>query len=222
MPPDAGTPRRSEPFSTPSGDARDADGNHAHTEGLQGTKTTYEDGTVVIDATERITAHYDSNDYGPANARQIRTQRDNVIVVHQENYCWQPRTLADARLEENHSGFNDHAYENGYATRFGKNDRQDSGASSPVYKIVQTCSEVFGVSIKAEQMRAILGPDWKKDPRRLTAAVEIYRQSNRRFARVSIVEVGPGNPDAAIDLTWALDQFLETQGGAQVQYRIVI
>jgi hypothetical protein len=71
-------------------------------------------------------------------------------------------------------------------------------------------------------MAAALGSKWTEDPRRLTAMVEIYNPNNRRFAKVPLVEVGPGSPAAIIDLTWALDEFLQTNGGADVDFRLVI
>ena len=211
-----------EPFSTLAGDARDTAGNRAHTDGLRGTKTTYDDGSIFIEATEEVLAFYDGTNYGPRRALQTRAKRGNTTVVHHENYTWRPRVLPDATLLEDHPGLDGAADHTGRATRFGKNDTQDSGASSPTYKIVQTCSEVFGVAIKAQMMRNLLGRNWATDPRRLTAIVEVYRQTNRRLARVPIVEVGPGSPDALIDLTWALDQFLGTNGGAEVNFRIIV
>ncbi len=209
-------------FSTPPGSAHDSDGNNAMTNGLRGLRTVFADGSEVIDATERIEAHYDGRDYGPATARQTRTKKDGVTRVHQENYAWKGRALPDVKLTYRADGLTDDVQFEGRATKFGKNDPVDSGAGSPVYKIVQTCSEVYGVSLKQSMMREVLGPEWKTDVRRLTAVVEVYHPATRRLARAPIVEVGPGNPDALIDLTWALDIFLGTNGSANVKFRIIV
>ena len=43
------------------------------------------------------------------------------------------------------------------------------------------------------------------------------------MVRVPLVEIGPGESiPAEVDLTWACDQFLGTQGQAPVRYRILL
>jgi hypothetical protein len=51
----------------------------------------------------------------------------------------------------------------------------------------------------------------------------IFHPAKKTFARVPIVDVGPSEDlEAVIDLTFRLDKFLGTQGGAKVQFRIVV
>jgi hypothetical protein len=74
-------------------------------------------------------------------------------------------------------------------------------------------------------MRKTFGSNWKKNVKRLSAMIEVFFPYKRRLVRVPLVDVGPGEnapSGAEVDLTWACDQFLGTQGGATVEYRLLI
>ena len=96
----------------------------------------------------------------------------------------------------------------GKATQFGKHDSEDDGTGSEFLKVVQTNSDVFGVSLKRSRLVATFGSDLGNSAQLLSAAVEIFNPESRRFACVPIVDVGPAEHlSAEIDLTLALDQF---------------
>ena len=53
--------------------------------------------------------------------------------------------------------------------------------------------------------------------------MEIYRPATRRYACVPLVDVGPSESQPAhIDLTFALDRFLKTDGELNVDFRIIV
>jgi len=109
------------------------------------------------------------------------------------------------------------------STQFGKFDKQDLGTGSEVFGITQTNSEVFGVSLKESRLKKIFGNNYKTNPKRLTALVEVYLDDSNRLARVPLVDIGPGETKPAhIDLTWAVDQFLKTEGEKIVDFRVLI
>ena len=146
--------------------------------------------------------------------------------MQQGQYCWLSRELPNAVLVENFSGFpSDVQVVGAKATQFGKKDSQDEGTGSELLKVVQTNSDVFGASLKLSRLVATFGAPLSKSAQLLNAYVEIFNPDSRsrRFARVPIVDVGPGeNQPAEIDLTLALDQFLKTDGSAHVLFRIVV
>jgi hypothetical protein len=197
-------------------------GNSSHTTGLQGTATIFVDGTVVRDGTETLTAVRSGN-LGPKPVRQVRTKKGDVELVQQPAYCWQPRPLPDAILVENFAGFPAGTqFVTGKATEFGKHDNIDEGTGSELLKVVQTNSEVFGCSLKQSILAAAFGTPLGSKPDLLCAQVEIFNPVKKTFARVPIVDVGPAEHlEAVIDLTFQLDKFLETDGSAKVQFRIV-
>lgn len=219
----AATATGSKSFSTGSshGSFR---GSSSTTTGLNGTETTFSDGTVIIDGQETLTAVRGPTNFGSKTVSQHRVQQGNTHTVQQAQYCWQTRTLPDALLVENFSGFpSDVPTVTGKATQFGKRDSEDEGTGSEFLKVVQTNSDVFGVSLKRSRLIATFGSDLRNSAQLLSAAVEIFNPASRRFARAPIVDVGPAEPlSAQIDLTLALDQFLKTDGSAQVQFRIVL
>jgi hypothetical protein len=198
-------------------------GNSSSTTGLAGTATTFADGTVVKDGTETLTA-VRRRSLGSKPVRQVRTKKGAVEVVQQADYCWQPRQLSDAILVENFPGFPPGTkFRTGKATEFGKHDPTDEGTGSEFLKVVQTNSEVFGCSLKQSILAAAFGTPLGSKPDLLRAQVEIFHPAKKRFARVPIVDVGPAERlEAVIDLTFALDKFLGTDGSAKVQFRIVV
>jgi len=217
------TPTGSQSFSTDSshGSFR---GSSSHTTGLTGKETTFSDGTVVIDAQETLTAVRGPRDFGSKTVSHRRVKQGNVQVVQQANYSWLERTLPDALLIENFEGFpSDVKATIGKATQFGKKDSEDEGTGSELQKVVQTNSEVFGVSLKKSRLVSTFGAPLQNSAQMLHAVVEVFNPQSKRFARVPIVDVGPAEHLLAeIDLTLALDQFLKTDGSAEVSFRIVV
>jgi hypothetical protein len=217
------TPTSSEIFST-GGSHGSFRGSSSNTSGLQGVRTVFSDGTVVTQAQETLKAIRGQTNYGSKVVSQRRIQQGNVHTVQQPNYCWENRVLPDAFLEENSGGFpSDIQVVGGKATQFGKKDSEDEGTGSELLKVVQTNSDVFGASLKSSRLVTTFGAPLKNSAQLLTALVEIYNPKSRRFARVPIVDLGPSESLAAqIDLTLALDQFLQTDGDALVQFRVVV
>jgi hypothetical protein len=199
-------------------------GNSSTTTGLQGTVTTFVDGTVVRNGTETLSASRNGASLGTKAVPQVRTKKNGVELVQQAGYCWQQRLLSDAVLADHVAGFPAGTdVRKGKATEFGKHDTQDEGTGSPLLKVVQTNSEVIGCSLKQSILSAVFGTPLGSKPDLLNAQVEIFNPANGRFARVPIVDVGPAERlEAVIDLTFELDKFLGTQGSAQVQFRIII
>jgi hypothetical protein len=201
-------------------------GSSSSTTGLNGRETSFSDGTVIIDAQETLSAVRGAKNFGTKIVEQRRIRQGNIQTVHQGQYCWLNRDLADALLVENFSGFpSDVQVVGAKATQFGKKDTQDEGTGSELLKVVQTNSDVFGASLKLSRLVATFGAPLSKSTQLLNACVEIFNpdSQSRRFARVPIVDVGPGeNQPAEIDLTLALDQFLKTDGSAHVVFRVVV
>jgi hypothetical protein len=111
------------------------------------------------------------------------------------------------------------------ATQFGKFDRQDEGTGSPDMGLVQTNSEVFGGSVKVSVMVTLFGTKWRQNQKRFSAMIDVLFPDKKRMVRVPLVDVGPGEnapSHAEVDLTWASDLFLGTDGGATVKYRILL
>jgi hypothetical protein len=200
-------------------------GSSSNTTGLSGRRTNFSDGTVIIEAQETLSAVRGAKNFGSKIVEQRRVLQGNTQTVQQGKYCWLDRELADALLVESFSGFaSDVQVVGAKATQFGKKDTQDEGTGSELLKVVQTNSDVFGASLKLSRLVATFGAPLSKSTQLLNASVEIFNpdSQSRRFARVPIVDVGPGeNQPAEIDLTLALDQFLKTHGSAHVLFRIV-
>ncbi len=199
-------------------------GNFSKTTGLVGTETTFSDGTVIRDGTETLTARRGGKDLGSKTVRQIRTIRDGIHVIQQAGYAWQTHALTDAVLMDQFVGFPPGtSFTTGKATEFGKHDNTDEGTGSELLKVVQTNSEVFGCSLKQSILASAFGTPLRTKRDLTKAQVEIFNPRNGKFARVPIVDVGPAERlEAVIDLTFALDKYLETHGSGQVQFRIVV
>jgi len=217
------TQTESKPFNTDSSH-ESFRGSSSNTTGLSGTETSFSDGTVVINAHEALNAVRGSTNFGPKTVDQHRVQQGNSQTVQQAQYCWLTRVLPDALLLESFAGFpSDVQVLSGKATQFGKHDSEDEGTGSEFLKVVQTNSDVFGVSLKRSRLVATFGSNLRNSTQLVAATVEIFNPQSGRFARVPIVDVGPAEHlSAEIDLTLALDRFLKTDGSAQVQFRIVV
>ena len=113
--------------------------------------------------------------------------------------------------------------ENHKSTQFGKFDPIDEGTGSEVFGVTQTNSDVFGASVKKSRLIDVFGSGFATNPKRLGALVEIYHPATRRYACVPLVDVGPGESQPAhIDLTFALDRFLKTEGELNVDFRVIV
>jgi hypothetical protein len=186
----------------------------ARTTGLKGATQGYSDNSSIMTCEETLTAKRRTKTYGPITAKQTRIIRGNEQQITQSGYCYDGRQLPGAVFLKNHPGLTGEGVIRGYSTRFGKSDDADEGTGSEAFGIVQTASEVCGCSVKKSILTSWFGPGYASDPARLTALVEIYFTRNGRYARVPLVDIGPGeNVSAKIDLTWAVDQFLGTDGG---------
>lgn len=149
--------------------------------------------------------------------------------MRQENYSYGKRTLTDGALVVDTdgispavpSGFTATAIKKVKATMFGKGDFEDEGTTSPIMGTVQTNSDVVGASVKASIMAAVFSPNWRQNPKRLDALIEVYFKKSRRMVRVPLVDIGPAE-NAEVDLTFACDQFLKTDGLAMVDYRLLV
>jgi hypothetical protein len=218
------------PFTTkPS--ASNGQHGHSKTTGLNGTRQKFDDGSVVTEATEELSAVRDNELDDSRAATWRQHEQGDVIGVKQTNYSYKNRVLPDAKLFTNLNdmpadvppGFAATAVKAVIASQFGKNDQQDEGTGSSTMGIIQTNSEVFGASVKISIMKAVFGQDWKNNAKRLGALADIYFPAKKRMVRVPLVDVGPGESiPAEVDLTWAADQFLGTQGQADVKYRLLL
>lgn len=219
-----------EPFSTPPSASSDENGR-SKTKGLQGTLRRFDDGSVVIEATEALTADRADGLHATLTASCRRVQENGSIFVHQENYSYKGRQLPDSTLSldvngiptEGPAGFVSTPVRAVRASQFGKNDHEDEGTGSQIMGLIQTNSEVFGASVKASVMANVFGANWRHNEKRLGAMVEVHFPDKKRMVRVPLVDIDPGEAiTAEVDLTWASDQFLGTQGQADVRYRILL
>jgi hypothetical protein len=225
-----------EPFSTRPSTSHNHRG-HSTTTGLRGTLQKYDDGSSVIEATEALSAfRVEPRMEGSLMAFCRRVQKDNVVTVQQGSYSYKGRQLPLSTLflnidgipTEAPPGFEGTPVRTVKATQFGKNDTQDEGTGSPFMGLIQTNSEVFGGSVKVSVMQKVFGRQWTRNDKRLVAMIEIFfvrNRGQRRMVRVPLVDVGPAEnapSRAEVDLTWACDQFLGTQGGGRVQYRLLL
>ena len=218
------------PFTTKPSESGNARGKSSTT-GLRGAEQKFDDGSSVIEATENLAAARTGgfNDTLLASCRMVR--KGGVTTVQQEHYCYSDRKLSLATLFLTSGGIPAAAPEGFDATpvrvviasQFGKNDRLDEGTGSPNMGTVQTNSEVFGASIKVSKMVENFGENWRRNPRRLSALLEVHSAKTGRRVQVPLVDVGPGEEiPAEVDLTWACDQFLGTKGQGEVSYRLLI
>lgn len=217
-------------FETQKSSSHNSGGNST-TSGLSGTLQAFDDGSIVIDATEALCASRTGQFQNRTLvASQRRVERGGVIEVEQQNYSYGGRTLPTATAWRHSAdfppappGFSATDVRDVTASQFGKNDTQDEGTGSPRMGLVQTNSEVFGASIKVTAMERVFGAGWASDPRRLGALIEVHRAANSRLVRVPLVDLGPAEQvRAEVDLSWACDQFLGTAGQAKVRYRVLI
>jgi hypothetical protein len=221
-----------QPFKTPASASGNDDGASTTT-GLNGTLQKFDDGSTVIEATENLTARRTGGFSGSLTASCRRVQKGDTTIIHQVNYSYRQRVLADATAMTGVPGFS-LAVPNGFqptavkqakATQFGKNDHSDEGTGSPDMGLIQTNSDVFGGSVKISVMEQIFGANWRTNNKRLGAMIDVFFAPKKRMVRVPLVDVGPGEhakSHAEVDLTLASDQFLGTSGLAVVQYRILV
>jgi hypothetical protein len=219
-------------FTTPASSSGNQYGKST-TSGLRGTLQKYDDGSVVIEATEQMTASRTGGMNGSLTASCRRVRRDNITAVTQLNYSYKNRVLPESILTTDvlgftlavPEGFNATSARGGVATQFGKNDRDDEGTGSPDMGLVQTNSEVFGASLKISIMENLFGQNWRTNSKRLNAMIDVLFAEKKPLVRVPLVDVGPGEnlpSHAEVDLMWASDQFLGTNGEATVQYRVLL
>jgi hypothetical protein len=221
-----------QPFHTDPANSHNQTAGSSTTTGLRGTTQKFDDGTVVTDAKEDLTAKRADGLDGSLVGHWRRVQKGNTYAIRQQNYSYRNRELPDGRLFENLAeipsavpeGFTATAIKIVKATQFGKGDKQDEGTGSPLMGLIQTNSEVVGASVKISVMATVFG-DWKHNEKRLRALIEVYNPASKRMVRVPLVDLGPGEhapSGAEVDLTSACDQFLKTQGKATVHYRILV
>ena len=218
------------PFTTKPSISGNSAGS-SKTKGLNGTQQTLADGTIVIEATEAMTASRSDGLDAALTGFQRRVEKDGVITIEQKNYSYRNRQLPESVLFRHAddfpgpvpAGFVATAARSVVGSQFGKNDTEDEGTGSPVMGLIQTNSEVFGASIKVSAMARVFGAGWRTSDKRLGALVEILFPSKQRLVRVPLVDIGPGETiRAEVDLTWACDQFLGTEGQADVKYRVLV
>ncbi|WP_333823334.1 hypothetical protein [Pinisolibacter sp.] len=214
------TDAATKPFRTAPAKSQTKDGTGgSSTTGLTGTITETADGSDIV-AEETLSARRDGKSLGdPRIARQARSRRGGSTSVSQEGYCWRDRSLPDAELlEDRDEPQEGNGVFSGKATYFGKGDDMDEGTGTPAFKLVQTNSSVFGVSLRRERLIAEgLAKDvdgiLKATERGLTTLVEVYYPKTRRLARLPLVDVGPGSAGGAAtavaDLTVAATAFLQ-------------
>ena len=207
-------------------DVEDTAKGWARTTGIRGTHQTYADGCVISVGEETLTAKRRQTTYAAVVARQTRVLTAGVHHITQTGYCHDGRQLPDAIFKNHHPGLTGGDVKRGYSTRFGKSDDADEGTGSEAFGIVQTSSEVCGCSVRKSILREWFGDNYATDPRRLTAMVEIFFTRNNRYACVPLTDVGPAESSPAlIDLTWAVDLFLGTDGGDldyDVTFRVIM
>ena len=221
-----------EPFSTDASVSANERG-HSKTKGLKGTRQKFDDGSVMVEATEALTASRIDGLDGTLTAFCRRVQKGNTIAVEQDNYSYKDRHLPDSALfldlpdipADVPDGFQPTPVKAVKASQFGKNDHQDEGTGSPIMGLIQTNSEVFGGSVKVSVMKDVFGADWRNNDKRLRAMIDIYFAQKKRMVRVPLVNIGPAEnapSHAEVDLTWACDRFLGTDGLANVRYRMLV
>jgi hypothetical protein len=195
----------------------------ADTTGLSGTETTYDDGTIVIEATETIKA-LRSKKLGPQKASQTRIKKNGTTRITQTGYTYMTRDLSGATLIDEHPGLGNGAdFMQETSTQFGKADDQDGGTGSEYFRVVQTCSDVWGCSVTKTILKRWFGDKYWENAARLTALVEVYHPKTGRYGKVPLVDVGPGETapsGAKIDLSFAFDEYLGTQGKSRVHFRL--
>src|SRR5215475_13371467 len=220
------------PFTTKAASAHNANGSST-TSGLNGASQSFDDGTIVTEATEALQATRKDGLDSSLTGHWKSVERNNSIAIRQLNYSYKNRALPDGFLFKASAGipsavpegFTATSIKSVKATQFGKGDHEDEGTGSPTMGTIQTNSEVVGGSVKISIMREVFGHDWQNNEQRLHALIEVFFPHSRRLVRVPLVDVGPGEHAASgaeVDLTLACDQFLQTQGLAVVKYRLLV
>lgn len=196
----------------------------AKTSGITGTSQRYSDGSVVMKGSEILDAVRAGITFPTITTEQKRYIKDGVHHIVQGAYCRSGRQLPDATFMDHYPGISgETGWVPGYSTQFGKSDDQDEGTGSETFGITQTSSEVCGCSVKASILVAWFGAHYATNPARLTAMVEVYYPVTRRYVKVPLTDVGPSeHVKAKIDLTYAVDGFLGTDGGDDVYFRLII
>lgn len=208
------------PFRTAPAKSQTKDGSGGSTTtGLAGTLTDVAGG-YDIDAVETLSAKRDGTSLGSGRvAEQHRRKRAGTTTIEQVGYSWKNRTLPNVELIEDHPGFaTGDVVMKGKATYFGKGDDIDEGTGTPAFKIVQTNSSVFGVSLRREKLIAeglatSTGGVLRATEKGLSTLIEVYYPKTKRLARLPLVDVGPGSAGGAAtaiaDLTVAATAFLQ-------------
>ena len=223
---------QTEPFRTSASSSGNENGS-SKTTGLLGRSQVFDDGTIVVDATEQLRAVRADGLNGTLSGHWRRVQKGKSFAVRQESYSYRGRHLPDGALFLDvdgipttvPAGFTATAVKEVKATQFGNGDKQDEGTGSPTMGTVQTDSEVVGGSVKISIMSAVFGNNWQDYDKRFSALIEVYYNKTRKLVRVPLVDVGPGEKapsHAEVDLTLACDRFLGTDGLATVDYRILV
>jgi hypothetical protein len=219
------------PYSTPAAASSHQSRGSSTTEGLKGTTQSFDDGTIVTDATEKMHATRTDELNGSRIGHWRQVKKGDTLAIRQQNYSYKNRELPDGALFLNSTGipatpiegFTATDVRQGVATMFGKGDRLDEGTGSPLMGTIQTNSDVVGGSVQISMMAKVFGRDWKQNEKRLWSFIEVYFDG--RMVRVPLVDIGPaeGLPSGAeVDLTMTCDQFLKTKGLASVKYRLLI
>ena len=222
-----------EPFHTKHSNSHAKDKGSSTTSGLSGTSQKFDDGTIVVSATEDLHAERADGLNASLVGRWLRVKKGNDFAIRQLNYSYKNRQLPDGMLFLDRDGipsttlpgFTATPVKHVKATQFGKGDSEDEGTGSPSMGLIQTNSEVVGGSVKISIMASVFGAEWTHNEKRLRALIEVYFAKTRRMVRVPLVDVGPGEKaksGAEVDLTLACDQFLGTAGLANVDYRILV
>ncbi len=197
-------------------------GNSSKTSGMKSVEQTFSDGTVVTEGSEKISAKRDNKNLGPQVASQTILRVGNISRVEQTGYSYADRNLPVVWLFEQFEGFKSNSgVHKVKASHFGKNDPIDEGTGSPWAGVIQTNSEVFGVSLPKKHQQKLFGEKPWENPDTFKATVDVFNPASLRMARVPIVDVGPSpNANAKIDLTMRLDNFLGGDGMTPVHFKV--
>ena len=86
-----------QPFTTNPSASSNANGR-SKTKGLNGTLQNYDDGSIVIEATEALSAFRTDGLDATLTALCRRHEKDRVVAVRQQHYSYRNRVLPDATL----------------------------------------------------------------------------------------------------------------------------
>ncbi|MEZ5384213.1 MAG: M15 family metallopeptidase [Prosthecobacter sp.] len=210
-------------------------GNKSTTTGAEIEAVLYSDGSLIERFVETITAERDGKKLGKKTATQTRVTQNNHTWAEMNNYCWNirvdtgwpDRDLPLAELIDDFPGFPPSSgAQNVKATRFGKLDPIDEGTGSPVHGTVHTNSDVLAASVKKSRLEKFFNLPWSQLYLRhdllWSLRVEVYHAATRRFARVPLADVGPGETIVAeLDLTRSLSDWLGGDGADMMDFRLI-